>query len=166
MTRKAAISEYQDWNEVDAGLRRMGEIDIRLEEIEGDMTLRLNEISAEYEAKAEGLRGERKKIQTNIELFAGDRKGEFASVRSKELTFGTVAYRIVHRVVVRSRKVTVAALEAMELTSCLRITKEPDKEAMKSLGTGTLARVGAALKTNDRLSIEPNIERISHREAA
>jgi phage host-nuclease inhibitor protein Gam len=166
MKRKAASSEYQDWNEVDAGLRRMGEIDIRLEEIEGDMTLRMNEIRAEYEAKVESLRGERKKIHANIELFAGGRKGEFASVRSKEMTFGTVAYRIVHKVVIRSRNTTVTALEAMGLASCLRITKEPDKEAMKSLDAGLLAKVGAALKTDDRLSIEPNIERISHREAA
>jgi phage host-nuclease inhibitor protein Gam len=165
MKRKEATSEYQDWNEVDAGLRRMGEIDIRLAEIEGDMTLRFNEIRAEYETKAEGLRGERKNIQANIELFAGDRKGEFARARSKELTFGTVAYRIVHKVVIRSRKATVAALEALELTSYLRVTKEPDKEAMKSLDAGMLARVGVTLKTDDRLSIEPNIERISHREA-
>ena len=33
----------------------MGEIDIRLAEIEGDMTLKINEIRAEYEAKADGL---------------------------------------------------------------------------------------------------------------
>ena len=166
MTRKTVANEYRDWDDVDAGLRKMGEIDIRLGEMEGDMTLRINRIRAEYEIKARPLREERKEIQSNIEFFAGERKDEFARVRSKEMTFGTVAYRVVHKIVIRSKKTTATALEAMGLTSYLRITKEPDKEAMKNLEPGTLARVGAALKTDDQLSIEPNIERIRHREAA
>ena len=111
-------------------------------------------------------RAERKKIYSNIELFTGERKSEFAKVRSKELTFGTVAYRFVHKVAIRSKKATVAALEAMGLVAYLRIVKEPDKEAMKSLDPAILARVGAALRTDDQLNVEPDIERISDREAA
>ena len=166
MPRKAAAKEYQDWSEVDAGLRRMGEIDIRLAEIEGHMTLRINETRAEYEAKAQSLKEERKMIYSNIETFAGERKDQFAKMRSRELTFGTVAYRIAHKVVIRSKRATAAALEAMGLMSCLRVTKEPDKEAMKTLDAGILARVGAALKTEDQISVEPNIERIRRKEAA
>jgi phage host-nuclease inhibitor protein Gam len=166
MVKKPPTCEFQNWNEVDQGLRRMGEIDIRLGEIEGDMTLKINEIRAEYEAKANGLMAERKKISTNIELFAGERKGEFARVRSKELTFGTISYRVVHKVVIRSKKATLAALEAMGLVAYLRILKEPGKEAMKSLDPGILARVGVALRTDDQLNVEPNIERIADREAA
>jgi len=166
MARKATGKEYQDWSEVDAGLRRMGEIDIKLAQIEGRMTLRINETRAEFEAKALPLREERKTIYSSIESFAGERKDQFAKIRSKELTFGTVAYRIAHKVVIKSKRATAAALEAVGLSSCLRITKEPDKEAMKALDTGMLARVGAALRTEDQLSIEPNIERIRQREAA
>ena len=166
MRKAAAFSEYRDWSDVDQALRRLGEIDIGLARLEGEMTLRINEVREEYEKKAGGLKGERKRTEARIEAFAEERKEEFAKTRSRELTFGTVSFRIVHRVVVRSKKATVAALEAMGLGAYLRVTKEPDKEAMKSLDAGALAKAGATLKTEDQLSIEPNMERIADKEAA
>jgi phage host-nuclease inhibitor protein Gam len=166
MARKVAVSEYKDWNEVDNALRRMGEIDIRLAKLEGEMTLKVNEIKAEYDVKAEGLRVQRKALEEQITLFAEFRKEEFAKIRSKDLTFGVVAYRIVSKVVVKSKAATVAALEALHLDSYLRVIKEPDKEAMTGLDAGTLAKVGASLKTEDKLRIEPNIERIKEKDAA
>ena len=166
MAKRQLASDYANWQEVDSGLRRMGELDIRLSKLEGEMTLKINEVKADYDTRAEGLKAERKKIETNIELFAEARKEEFTKVRSRDLTFGTIAYRITHKVVIRSIKATVAALEALNLASYLRIEKKPDKEAMKSLDAGTLAKVGASLKTEDQLSIEPNVESIRDKEAA
>ncbi|HEY3277473.1 MAG TPA: host-nuclease inhibitor Gam family protein [Syntrophorhabdaceae bacterium] len=166
MKKESAASEYRDWNDVDRALRKLGEIDIRLARLEGDMTLRVNEIRADYEKRAEGLKRDRKNMEAGIEAFALERKEEFAKVRSKELTFGTISFRVVHRITVRSKKATVAALEAMGLAAFLRISKEPDKEAMKSLDAGTLAKVGALLKTEDQLLVEPNTERIADKEAA
>ncbi len=154
------VSEYKDWNDVDQALRRMGEIDIRLNKLEGEQTLKVNEVKAEYDLKAEGLKAERHILEEQITLFAESRKEEFAKVRSKDLTFGVVAYRIVSKVVVKSKAATVAALEALHLDSYLRIIKEPDKEAMTGLDAATLAKVGSSLKTEDKLRIEPNIERI------
>ncbi len=164
---KKTVSDtgYQDWREIDQALRRIGEIDIDLGGMEGEMTLRVNEVRARYERKAEALKGERKKIEALVEAFARERKDEFTKVRSKELTFGSVSFRIIHKVAIRSRKATVAALEAMGLDVCLRVTKEPDKEAMKALDAGTLAKAGASLKTEDRFFAEPNMERIAGRGA-
>lgn len=166
MAKRITTSSYTDWNDVDQGLRRMGEIDITLSRLEGEMTLKLNEIRADYDTKAEGLKAERKSIEEQITLFADARKEEFAKTRSKELTFGTVAYRIVHKVAVRSKAATIAALEALGLDSYMRIIKEPDKEAMTGLDAGTLAKVGATLKTEDKIRIEPNLERIADKDAA
>lgn len=166
MAHRINPSKYSDWNDVDQGLRRMGEIDIRLTRLEGEMTIKINAIRAEYDAKAEGLKAERKTIEDQIGLFADARKEEFAKVRSKELTFGTVAYRIIHKVLIRNKAATIAALEALGLDSYLRIIKEPDKEAMTGLDAGTLAKVGASLKTDDKLRIEPNLERIADKDAA
>jgi phage host-nuclease inhibitor protein Gam len=166
MPKKIKVNEYQNWQDVDAALRRMGEIDINLTRLEGEQTLKINEIKAGYDIKAEGLKAERKRLEISIEAFAEEHKEQFTKIRSKELTFGTVAFRIVHRVVVKSKKATVAALDTLGLNAYLRITKEPDKEAMKSLDAGTLAKVGATLKTEDKLAVEPNIERIRSKEAA
>jgi len=166
MARKMAVSDFNDWNEVDSGLRLMGEIDVKLLKLEGDMTLKINEIKAEYDTKAEGLKAQRKAIEENITLFAESRKEEFAKTRSKDLTFGVVAFRIVSKVVVKSKAATLAALKALHLDQYVRVIEEPDKEAMSGLDAGTLAKVGASLKTEDKLRIEPNIERIKEKEAA
>lgn len=157
---------YQSWDDVDQGLRRMGEIDIRLTKLEGEMTLKLNEIRADYDAKAEGLKTERKVLEAEITLFAEAHKEEFARARSKELTFGSIAYRIVHKISVRSIAATIAALKALGLDSYIRVVEQPDKEAMSGLDAATLAKVGATLKTEDKLRIEPNLERIADKEAA
>ena len=51
MARNGKVSDYGDWNEVDQGLRRMGEIDIKLASLEGDMTLKIHTVRAEFDAK-------------------------------------------------------------------------------------------------------------------
>ena len=54
-------------------------------------------------------------------------------MRCKELVFGRVAYRVVQRMVVKSKRATVAALEVLGLEGCVRTTRVPDKELMKGL---------------------------------
>jgi len=169
MARKIEIKEYRDWQDVDNALRRMGEIDIKLGDLEGKMTLKINEIREEFDTKAEGLKAERKKLEAEITAFVEIRKDEFLKTRSRELTFGVVAYRLVTKVVIRSKAACIAALKALNLAAYIRYTEEPDKEALSGLDVGTLAKVGASLKTEDKLRIEPKLEKIADylkREAA
>ncbi|MBF0487875.1 MAG: host-nuclease inhibitor Gam family protein [Nitrospirae bacterium] len=95
-----------------------------------------------------------------ITAFCEEHKHEFAKTRSKELTFGTVAYRVTTKIVIRSLKACVAAMEALGLAQYLRIEKKPDKEIMLNLDDQTLAKVGASRKTEDNLRIEPAMEKI------
>jgi phage host-nuclease inhibitor protein Gam len=154
-------SEFENWENVDGGgLRRMGEIKIKLGKLEGEMTLKINEIKSDYDTRAEGLKAEYKSIEDQITLFAEERKGEFAKNRTKNLTFGVVAYRVTSKVVIRSKAACLAAMRALGLTQYIRTTEEPDKEAMSGLDAAVLAKVGAVLKTEDKPRIEPNIEKI------
>ncbi len=148
------------WEEVDQYLRRIGEIDIAIAMIEGNMTLQINEIRAKYEAEAEPLRHERLTLEAAIAAFVEDHKEEFAKTRSKELTFGVVAFRIVKKIVIRSIKATIAAMHALHLEQYIRTIEEPDKELMADLDDNTLSKIGAVRKVEDRLRIEPNLEKI------
>lgn len=148
------------WDELDQKLRRMGEIDIAVLKLEGEMTLRINEIRAEYETRAEGLKYERLTIEGGIVAFVEDHKDEFAKTRSKELTFGVIAFRVVKKIVIRSIKATIAAMHALHLEQYIRTIEEPDKELMVDLDDNTLSKIGAVRKVDDKLRIEPNIERI------
>lgn len=157
---KKKETTLKGWDEVDSVLRRMGEIDIALAKVEGDMTLRINQIKAEADAKAEGLKAERKTLEEDITLFAEERKGEFAKNRTRELTFGVVAFRVTRKIVIKSKAACLAAMHALGLESYVRRIEEPDKEAMEGLDDATLAKVGASRKVADNIRIEPSMEKI------
>jgi phage host-nuclease inhibitor protein Gam len=157
---KTTVEKINNWDQVDAALRRMGEIDIAIEKIQGDMTLKINEIREQAETKAKELRFERSALELQITQFCEEYKHDFTKKRSKELTFGVIAYKVTTKIVIRAKKACVAAMEALGLHQYLRITKEPDKELMLNLDEQTLAKIGASKKTEDKLRIEPAIEKI------
>jgi phage host-nuclease inhibitor protein Gam len=148
------------WDEVDASIRRMGEIDIRIGKAMGDLTLKVNEFKAEVEIKVEAMKKEHQALEQAIAAFCEERKEEFAKKRSKELTFGLIAYKVTTKIAIRSIKACVAAMEALGLEKYLRVEKKPDKETMINLDDQTLAKVGASRKTEDNLRIEPYIEKV------
>jgi len=158
--KKSTAPVLISWEQVDEALKRMGEIDIAISKIEGDMTLRINEIKAEAEAKVEAIRSERKALEKMVTAFAESKKDEFLKTRTKELTFGVISFRVTTKIIIRAKKACVAAMEALGLDGYLRIVKEPDKDLMLNLDDATLARIGASRKIEDRLKIEPNIEKV------
>ena len=149
-----------NWDEVDLRLRRIGEIQIALEKIEGDMTLRINDIRQDYKESIGIFESERRDLEEAITSFSEMHKDEFTKARSKDLTFGLVAYRVVRKIMIRSNEACVAALRALKLDQYIRVTEEPNKEAMADLEDNQLAKVGAKRKVEDKFRIEPNIERI------
>lgn len=161
---KEAVAKISAWEAVDASLRRMGEIDIAVEKIQGDMTLKINEIKEAAATKAEGLKVERAALEYQITQFCEEHKTDFAKKRTKEFTFGVIAFKVTTKIVIRAKKACVAAMEALGLQQYLRIIKEPDKDLMLNLDEQTLVKVGAARKTEDKLRIEPAIEKIKEAE--
>lgn len=155
---KKKESKYANWEEVNLAVRRMGEIDIQVSRLQGEMTLKVNEIKSKYDAKSQGLLAERKEIEKEITLFTDTCKDEFTKTRHKELTFGKIAYKVTSKILIKSKDACLSALKALKMTDYIRIKEEPDKEAMVNLDQVTLAKVGASIKVEDKLRIEPNLE--------
>jgi phage host-nuclease inhibitor protein Gam len=152
--------QYLDWGDVNEAVRRFGEIDIAIGRLEGELTLKTNDLKSEYEGKAQALALERKGIEEAVEGFCEEHKEEFAKKRSRELVFGTVAYKVATKIVIKTVKSCISAMEALGLDSYMKIKKTPDKEKMLGLDDQTLAKIGARKSTQDKLRIEPNMERI------
>ena len=166
MAKKKQVKiTFQDWVGVDAALKRMAELSIAVEKLEGKMTLQMNSIREEFQGKIEPLNKELVNLDEGVRAFAEERKAEFAKVRTRELNFGTISFRVKKSLYVRNNKATVAALKALGLQAYLRTTEEPDKEKLDGLADTDLAKIGVTRKTDDKLSVEPNIDRI-RKEAA
>jgi len=157
---KTKPEALQSWDEVDLALRRIGELDIATEKLEGELTLKINQLKEEYRIKSEDILAERLGLEKRIKSFAESHKEDFLSSRTMQLTFGLVGYRVAKRVIISSPKSCVAALQSLGLQQYLVMTAKPDKEAMKELDPQTLAKVGAKVITDDKLRVEPNLEKL------
>jgi phage host-nuclease inhibitor protein Gam len=168
MATKKKSCKYQCTckEEANAYLLQIGRNKIEVGKLEADMNERINSIKLEYDCKAMGLKYDTEQLELAIEQFAESNKQEFINKRSMELSFGTIAYRVVERVNVRNIKACVNAIK-----NCFQadedrqkhyiITDEkPNKDNLKELDAVTLAKFGVTVKKTDQIRIEPNWEKI------
>jgi len=154
----------QSWNDVDEAIKRMGELDIAMERIQGDATIRINEVKNEAKRKAAPLSEERKKLEKAVQAFCEAHKDEFAKRRSKALNFGTIGYRLVRSVAVPRDKDKVAALikslKAFGLQGCIKIEEKPDRDKIAEQDDATIAKLGLKRTVKDNFRVQPDMERI------
>lgn len=160
----SAIPIISSWDDVNLWLKRLGEIHIATEDLEGRMTLEINTIKDAYAPHYADMAAEKKIIEAAIKEFVEANKAEFLKIRTKTFDFGTVALRVTKKIAIRNVKAVIAAIKGLGWMQCIRIKEEPDKEALDGLSDQELARIGVKRVVEDKLRIEPNIERL--REAA
>lgn len=153
-------TQLNSWAEVDDTLRQIGEIDRDLGQIEAKQNAAIDKAKAKAKEDAEPLNARKKGLEAAIKEFCDAHRAEFGKVKTKQLTFGSVGYRISTKVVMKTVADTLQALKDLGLTACIRTKEEPDKEAMKNLPTDTLAEVGAGLKVENTFGYEIDRARI------
>lgn len=152
------------WEEVDTCLQEIGRIDRELHLLEAMQNEMIDKVKFETKESAEPLQNKKTGLELAIKDYCEANRAEFAKVKTKQLTFGTVGFRLTTRITIKKVAETLQALKDLVLTQCIRIKEEPDKEAMKNLSDETLAEVGAARRTENVFGYEINQEKI--REAA
>lgn len=150
------LSTYQTWQEVDSALKELGELNIKKQNLEGEQTIRINEVKKEILEKTGILQSQIKDIEKNIERFAEQNKSEFLKTRNKKLTFGVVSFRLVKSVVCNCKEEAIKALKALNLDFCLRQKEEIDKDKCLEVDEKMLLKAGISIKTEDKVKIEPN----------
>lgn len=150
----------ENWNDVDASLREIGRLDRDLAMIEAAANEAIDRVKAETKESAAPLHDKKTSLELAIKEYCEANRVEFAKIKSKELTFGSVGFRLSTRILIKRVAETLQALKDLSLTHCIRIKEEPDKEAMKALTDETLAEVGAGRKTENVFGYELNLERI------
>lgn len=158
---KKKESEYKTWEEVDNALKELGELEIQREKLEGEQTLKINQIKDEILKKAAGLDEKINKIKKEIERFAEQNRADFSHKRSKTLNFGKIFFRYTESISTRCVATAINSLKALNLDAFIRVKEELDKEQLKTLDGKTLARCGITLKQVDKITIEPALAKIA-----
>lgn len=158
---KKIESIYRTWEEIDDALKTLGELNIQKTKLEGEQTLKINEIKEETSIKAGALQTQIKDIEKNIERFVSERKSEFLKVRTKKLNFGTIAFKITKKVCCNCIGDAIKALKVLDLNFCIRTKEELDKEKLLECDENLLKKAGITIKTEDKLRLEPNFEKLA-----
>lgn len=148
-----------NWTEVDLALKKLAELNICKTKLEGEQTLKINEIKEFMGKQILSLKQQIKETERNIEKYAISNKNEFLKKRSKKLNYGTISFKLVKRVCFGCADDVVKALKTLGLDFCVRTKSEPDKEKLLDCDENLLLRAGVTVKKEDKIRIEPRIER-------
>lgn len=158
--KRMSATTLESWSDVDACLKAIAEVDRELAILETAQQEQIDAIKAATKTEAEPLQSKKAGLELAIQQYAEANRGEFIKAKTKELTFGSVGFRLSTRIVIKNLGNTLQALKDFGLTGCIRIKEECDKEAMKNLPIETIHAVGAALKQEDAFGYEVKRELI------
>lgn len=126
--KRLSATTLESWSDVDARLKAIGEVDRELGLLEAAQQEQIDALKASTKAAAEPLQAKKAGLELAIQQYAEANRGEFVKAKSKELTFGTVSFRLSTRVVIKNLGNTLQALKDFGLTACIRIKEECDKD--------------------------------------
>jgi phage host-nuclease inhibitor protein Gam len=159
------MTKIENWEGVDNTLKRLAELEVAVTKINGDATVRINEIKKEAVDKAAPLQVEKDALEKQIEIFCEVNKHEFADKRSKELNFGTIGFRIVKSLSLPKAKEKIESLiktiKALGLKDCVAYEEKIDKDAIVELDDVTFAKLGIKRTIKDSFRIQPRIEEVA-----
>ncbi|EAK9946019.1 host-nuclease inhibitor protein Gam [Campylobacter lari] len=154
--------EIKSFEDVNLALKKIAELSVKIEKINGDVTLACNEIKEAHAGEIKVLSDELKYMEQCISTFCENNKHEFAEKRSKEFTFGKVGYRISENVplprVKEKLEALVKAFKSYGLNDCISYKEELNKDAIVGLEDSTLVKLGLKRVVKDNFRIEPRIE--------
>ena len=159
---KKKESIYKSWDEIDKAMRKLAELNIKKQKLEGLQTVSINNIKSKYSEQAEPIIAEIKELEKEIERFANENKAEFVGKRSKKLNFGTISFRIVKSVACDCLDAAIKALKVMNLDGFVRSTETLDKEALASFeDEKVLLKAGIHIKQADKVKIDPDYVKLA-----
>lgn len=155
--------KIKNYEQVNLRLKDLAALEVEINRINGEVTLACNAIKEERAAEIERLSLHKRVIESEIEAFCEDNKGDFADKRSKEFTFGKVGYKVsksitgIPRIKEKLDKF-LNALKSYGCGNCIIYKEEINKEALSELDDGTLVKLGVKRVVKDNFRIEPKIE--------
>lgn len=153
-------TQLTSWEEVDKALAEIGAIDRDLALSEASQNESIDVIKAEVKVANAPRIARKEALELSIKEYCEVNRAEFAKVKTKQLTFGSVGFRLSSKVLIKRVADTLQALKDLDLKACIRTKEEIDKDALKNLSEETLASVGAAIRTENVFGYEINRERI------
>ncbi len=158
--------EIQNYENVNEALKRIAELSVGIERINGEVTLECNRIKESRSSEIDKLSNEKKYLEQCITSFCEENKADFAEKRSKDFTFGTIGYRLVKSVSLPRVREKIdkllLALKSYGCNDCIKYEESIDKDAVCELEDSTLVKLGLKRVVKDNFRIVPKIENLEN----
>lgn len=158
--------EIQNYENVNEALKRIAELSVGIERINGEVTLECNRIKESRSSEIDKLSNEKKYLEQCITSFCEENKADFAEKRSKDFTFGTIGYRLVKSVSLPRVREKIdkllLALKSYGCNDCIKYEESIDKDAVCELEDSTLVKLGLKRVVKDNFRIVPRLESLEN----
>lgn len=155
-----------NWDEANDALRQIGENDRDITAAETVMNEQIANAKAAAEAKCATLREHSSMLARALKEFATRHRADMGKLKSKQLTFGTISFRLSSKVILPGGEAELQAiidnLLAGGMNDCVVIQPPKiDKNALKRYDEDLIQMVGASLKTSETFGYEVDAEKIA-----
>ncbi|PAF51301.1 host-nuclease inhibitor Gam family protein [Helicobacter sp. 13S00477-4] len=158
--------EIRNYEDINNALKKICECEVGIANIEGEVTLKINEIKEGVREKILELENEKNFLEQEIENFCSANKADFAEKRSKDLVFGTIGYRVSKSVSLPRAKAKVEALidaiKKFGFRDCLIYEEKPNKDVLCELDDSSLVKLGIKRVVKDNFKIVSKIENLQN----
>lgn len=161
------------WEDVNKGLRRMGELAIKKAMAAAAYKEIVDKAQAEFDKVKGPADKQYEKLEAEIKSFATSRKDEFIgkkpdAKRTKKLSFGEVSFKLTPGAVEfdLSEELVIVNLKKLGHKDCVRVVEEIDKDAVKNIEPKDLLKAGIRVEKTDNCKVKPDIKKIQEEVAA
>jgi phage host-nuclease inhibitor protein Gam len=153
------MRELGSWTEVDEVLEEIGRVALEILALEAELGMKVLGMVKEYGSSLDSLNRRKSAIESAIEAFCVPRKDEFTGKRSRQFTFGRIAFRLSEKIEIPAgiEGVAIRTLKDLGWNECVEVKERLDRTALKKLTDEHLARCGLKRTVTDRFRIEPNL---------
>ncbi|MEM5786901.1 MAG: host-nuclease inhibitor Gam family protein [Syntrophobacteraceae bacterium] len=155
--------EINNWKDMDGVLEEMGLLDLEAGILTSVLAEKLYRLVSEHAAELAPLKEKRQELEKLASAFCTLHKAEFAKKRSRQFTFGKIAFKVAERIEFPSdlEEVVLSTLKRLGHTECINVKETVDKTAVRALEDNELAKCGIQRKKDDHFRIEPNLQTIA-----
>ena len=151
--------------EATAAVGEIAALDRNIQAVEADMQAEIDVAKARARARAEGLQARRKELADAVGVFAKLNKDTlFRDVRTLDLGYGKIGFRLSNPSIVLDRGVTeamsLAKLHELGLTDGIRVREELARDVLLGWPDERLALAGVKRRQRDTFFIETAREKL------
>ena len=147
------------WRHADELLREMGNAQLAIQAAEASAAETINEAKACLTIATKPHHEQIKTLTLSLEAFATHSRHDFEGKKSKDLTFGSLGWRMTKSISV-STKYTLELIKQVfkgRAKRYIHIKETPDKDALAKLNDDKLASVKARRIVKDDFFVEPKL---------